>query len=158
MPTCPPPRSTPSSPPNTCARSTKAPTPELDSNRPSIPDRRAAGPIIGAAALLLLTLLLAACDDEEAPTPPPATPTGAVSATPTASASLPGGTAPPARDLVGLARRLRGLTGEVDLEAPPPPPPAVGHHRPFNVLRLPRPGLARQRPARMETIEATLRL
>ena len=59
---------------------------------------------------------------------------------------------------MSLARRLRGVSGDIELERPLREPLAVGQRRTFQVIRLPGPGLGRKVPPGLETIDATLRL
>jgi hypothetical protein len=115
----------------------------------------------GAAALLFLGLLLAACSeaDVEAPaaTASPVLPT-AISTT---AAEIPTDdqAPPPARDVMDLAHRLRGLPvgtpRDATLKQEPLP---VGDHRTFQVVSLPDRGEARRVPPRSDTVAATLRL
>jgi immune inhibitor A len=111
----------------------------------------------GAAALLLLALLLGACSGANVGTSPTASP----GATATAVAE-PAATAiatPPTRDIMDLARRLRGLPASTPRDAPPRDAPLpAGDHQTFQVVRLPGSGEARHTPPRTDTIDATLRL
>ena len=115
----------------------------------------------GAAALLFLGLLLAACSKADVgvptPTAPPATPT-AIS---TSVAGLPTSdqTPPPARDLMDLAHRLRGLPVGTPRDAPPRQEPLpVGDRQTFQVVSLPNSGEARRVPPHSDAVAATLRL
>jgi immune inhibitor A len=115
----------------------------------------------GAAALLFLGLLLTGCSRASVgvptPTPPPATPTAA----PATAAGLPTNdqAPPPARDLMDLARRLRGLPVGTPRDAPPRQEPLpVGDHQTFQVVSIPNPGDARRVPPRSDAVAATLRL
>jgi immune inhibitor A len=115
----------------------------------------------GVAALLVLALLLGACSDADVGTSPTASPEPATGVTPTAVAeptALAAAT-PPTRDLMDLARRLRGLPADTPRDAPLRGQPLpVGQREEFNVVRLPGPGEAHGTPPRTEVIDATLRL
>ena len=111
----------------------------------------------GAAALLFLGLLLAACSEgnDAAPAPTaPVEPTVTAVAPPTGERVLP-----PDRDLMDLARRLRGLPASTPRDAPPREEPLpIGDRQAFQVVRLAGPGEARRVPPQTGTVAATLRL
>lgn len=125
----------------------------------------------GAVALLFLGLLLAACSDGDdrvrSPTtsrPAPTAPAPTVAEPPTGDDTpLPPPRAGPpraeTRDLMDLARRLRGLPAGTPRDAAPRQEPLpVGHRQTFQVVRLPGPGEARRVPPQINTVAATLRL
>jgi immune inhibitor A len=123
----------------------------------------------GAAALLFLGLILVACSRNEvgAPTPSASSATP-VAATPTAPRATTDERSPSpqseaslplTRDLMDLARRLRGLPAGTPRDAPPRQEPLpVGDRQTFQVVRLPDPGEARRVPPQADVIAATLRL
>jgi hypothetical protein len=79
--------------------------------------------------------------------------------TPTAVAEPPATAiaTPPARDIMDLARRLRGLPAGTPRDAPPRDEPLpTGDRQTFQVVGLPGPGEARRAPPRTDVIDATL--
>jgi hypothetical protein len=115
----------------------------------------------GVAALLLLALLLVACSDADEGTSPTASPPSPAGETPTVVAEPPATAiaTPPTRDVMDLARRLRGLPAGAPRDAPPRDGPLPsGHRQTFQLVALPGPGQARSAPPRTEVIDATLRL
>jgi immune inhibitor A len=108
---------------------------------------------------VVLLLLAGACSHEEAaPTPSSATtPTPrATDATPAAT-PYSGEVALPQRDIVALARRLRGVTGEIPTSVNPTPPDyAVGDRSLFYVMQFASPGEAGDVPPQVAEIWATL--
>jgi len=115
----------------------------------------------GAAALLFLGMLVAACSaaDHAAQAP---TASRAASTSPEATVAelrADDSAPPPTRDLMDLARRLRGLPANTPRDAPSRQEPLpTGHRQSFQVVRLPGPGEARSVPPQIDTIAATLRL
>jgi len=123
----------------------------------------------GAAALLFLGLVLAACSEsgDSAPTPtapsttdvaPPPTVPGPTADEPSATPSPQTGPLP-TRDLMDLARRLRGLPAGTPRDAPLRQGPLpIGHVGTFQLVGLPGAGLARSEPPETDAVVATLRL
>jgi immune inhibitor A len=108
----------------------------------------------GAAALLILGLLLAACSRAGVEAPAPTASLTAPTATPTNEQAPP-----PARDLMDLAHRLRGLPVDTPRDAAPRQETLpVGDHQTFQVVSLPDPGEAQRVPPRSDAVAATLRL
>jgi immune inhibitor A len=115
----------------------------------------------GAAALLFLGLFLAACSGTRVEAPAPTASPALTAAAPTTAAGIPANeqAPPPARDLMDLAHRLRGLPADTPRDAPPRQEPLpVGDQQTFQVVSLPNPGEARSVPPQTHGVAATLRL
>lgn len=110
---------------------------------------------------VVLLLLAGACSHEgAAPTPSPATtPTPRATAATPAATPYPGEVALPQRDIVDLARRLHGVTGEIPTSVNPTPPDyAVGDRSLFYIMQFAPPGEAGDVPPQMVEVWATLRV
>lgn len=112
--------------------------------------------------LAALLLLAGACSHKEAAGPTPSSQTTttprATAATP-ATTPYPGQTALPTRDIAALARRLRGVTGEIPTSVNPTPPDySVGDRKLFYVIHLADPGEAADVPPQVLEIWATLQV
>lgn len=115
----------------------------------------------GAAALLFLALLLAACSDAGQETSPTAPGASLAGGTPAAVAGPPATAiaTPPTRDVMDLARRLRGLPADAPRDAPARADPLTpGDRQRFQVVALPGPGEAQRTPPATSVVDATLRL
>ncbi|MDI6857030.1 MAG: immune inhibitor A [Dehalococcoidia bacterium] len=114
-----------------------------------------------AASLLALLLLLlpVACDDDGAPATPTAAPTIAATPSPAATPTPARDVSLPRRNLVELARRLRGVTGDIPTQVNAVPPAyQVGDTHTFSLLHMAPPGQAGEVPPTLLEIQATIRL
>jgi len=110
--------------------------------------------------LAALLLLAGACSHKEAAGPTPSseiTPTPRATVATPAATPYPGQLALPVRDIVGLARRLRGVTGEIPTSVNSTPPNySVGDRKLFYVIQMAPPGEAAEVPPQVLEIWATL--